>query len=138
MLVAAQFVLFAVLLLPCERRGWFMTGLAGVVLGLAWMGWTMTANRPGNFNVRPEPKPGSRLATHGPYRLMRHPMYFGVLLSFFGCLIVWPAWWKLAAWLALVVLLIVKAHREETGLRKQFPEYAEYARGRRFLVPWLW
>ena len=42
--------------------------------------WTLAWNRPGNFNIRPEPKAGGQLVTGGPYRLMRHPMYTAVLL----------------------------------------------------------
>ena len=105
---------------------------------MAWLAWTGTANRPGNFNVRPDPKPGARLATGGPYRLVRHPMYSGVLLTGAGCVVIWPVWWKLATWFALAAVLIIKARREEIGLARQFPEYDAYRRGRQFLVPWLW
>ncbi len=28
--------------------------------------WAFTANRPGNFNIRPIPKAGGELVTHGP------------------------------------------------------------------------
>ena len=138
LLVVAQFVLFAVLLVPVQSRGSMAAVLGAVACGLAWLVWTGTANRPGNFNVRPDPKPGARLATGGPYRLVRHPMYFGVLLTCAGCVFIWPVWWKLATWLALAAVLVCKARREEAGLAAQFPKYVAYRRSRRFLVPGLW
>ena len=136
--VVAQFVLLVILLVPVQRHGSLAAALVAVACGLAWLVWTWTTNRPGNFNVRPDTKPGARLATGGHYRLVRHPMYFGVLVTCAGCVVIWPVWWKLATWLAAVVLLVLKARREEIGLTSQFPEYDAYRRNRRFLVPWLW
>ena len=60
--------------------------LASAVLGL----WTLWVNRPGNFNIRPEPHPDGHLVQEGPYRWVRHPMYGAVLLLAAGA----------AAWLA--------------------------------------
>ena len=42
------------------------------------------------------------------------------------------------AWALLAVVLIAKARREERGLLVQFPDYAAYRQGRRFLIPGLW
>ena len=52
-----------------------------IVAGLPIGAWAISASRPGNFNIRPEPEEGGRLVTAGPYRWIRHPLYSGTLLS---------------------------------------------------------
>lgn len=53
---------------------------AGLALGL----WAVTADRPGNFNIRPVPRAGGQLIDRGPYRWIRHPMYSALLLAGLG------------------------------------------------------
>ena len=137
-LVVAQTIAMLGLVFPGREARWPVAGAIIIVFGGAWMLWTLSANRPGNFNIRPEPKAGARLVTAGPYGLVRHPMYFGGLVAATGCVLVWPDGIRLAAWLALFAVVILKARREERGLMAQFPGYAHYRRGRRFLVPWIW
>jgi protein-S-isoprenylcysteine O-methyltransferase Ste14 len=74
LLVAAQFALLAWLIWPLTPQAWSLPALAllgcAVVLGL----WTLVYNRPGNFNIRPEPKVSGQLVTSGPYQYIRNPM----------------------------------------------------------------
>jgi len=68
LLVAGQFGLIALVAafgaLPFHAVPASITAGAGALLGA----WTLLHNRPGNFNIRPVPKPGAVLATGGPYR----------------------------------------------------------------------
>lgn len=99
--------------------------------------WALTANRPGNFNIRPTPRHDGELVTGGPYRLIRHPMYTSVLMAAAAA-----ALWSLqladiVLWMALLVVLLFKAAIEERALVRRFPGYQDYkARTKRF-VPWL-
>ena len=133
MLVAAQVLLAAWLLVPGQAFRWQPAGAAlaagGVLLGL----WALTANRPGNFRIVPEIKPGARLVQTGPYRWVRHPMYTAVLLLTLGGLLCQFAPLRLLAWLALGAVLYAKTLREERQLSVHFPGYAAYQlRTRRF------
>lgn len=142
LLVALQFGLIGLLAwlaLPAVLA-WAIPAEAWLtaVLGVALAGWAISANRPGNFNIRPIPREGGALVTHGPYRWIRHPMYTAFLLGA----------WALArtavrdeAWLAWYVLMLVlwlKSRYEERWMREQHAGYATYsARTRRF-IPWLY
>jgi len=137
-LVALQLSLIAAIALPFGAAGWSSPASVLVAVGTAVGAWALTANRPGNFNVRPEPKPGGRLVTGGPYRYVRHPMYLALLLAMPGFCVGYATPWRWAALAALAVVLAVKASVEERAMAGRHPGYAEYARASKRLIPFVW
>jgi protein-S-isoprenylcysteine O-methyltransferase Ste14 len=140
LLVVLQFVLIAALLLSTEAAGTpvanalaFACVIAGTFVGVA----ALAANRPGNFNVRPELKEHARLVTDGIYAHIRHPMYTAVLLVMLAAIAADPRAWRMLSWLALLAVLLAKAVREEGYLRARFPEYAAYQARTRRLLPYI-
>jgi protein-S-isoprenylcysteine O-methyltransferase Ste14 len=122
---------------PVPSRAWPPTLLllsVALVLGL----WTLGHNRFGNFNIQPELKRGARLVTGGPYRRIRHPMYASVLLGVGALVVADSRPWRIALLAALLVVLLLKAAREEEYLRAAFPEYAAYAARTWRLVPFVY
>lgn len=137
-LVALQLSLMAAIALPIGVAGWTVAASVLVAAGVAVGGWALTANRPGNFNIRPEPKAGGQLVTGGPYRYVRHPMYLAVLLAMLGFCIGYATPWRWGALAALAVVLAIKAGTEERALAARHPGYSEYARTRKRLIPFVW
>ncbi len=141
LLVAAQFGLIVLLVATTRPLG---TPLANalvftlVVLATFVGIGALAANRPGNFNVRPELKPGAHLVTDGIYRWVRHPMYLAVLLATAAALAADPRLWRVGAWLALLAVLLVKARREEALLQARFADYAAYKQRTNALLPYLY
>lgn len=138
LLVAAQFALIGWLIWPFTPQTWSPPAMllagAALVLGV----WTLAHNRPGNFNIRPEPKADGQLVTGGPYRWTRHPMYLAVLLFGAAEAQSYDDPWKTIAWIALFVVLRLKSQIEEAGLQAKFPGYAAYARRTGRFIPRLW
>ena len=135
LLVAAQFALLAWLIWPLTPQPWSLPALVlvGCAAGLGL--WTLFHNRPGNFNIRPEPKVSGRLVTSGPYRYMRNPMYSALLLFAAAEVVAYADAWKIACWIALALVLVAKAMLEERGLRAACAAYAEYAKRVRRFIP---
>ena len=74
------------------------------------------------------PRQGASLRTTGVYRLTRNPIYVGILVAAAG----WVVWFArvdlIVAWIALVVVLAVKARVEQHRLVDAFgDEYVQYA-----------
>jgi protein-S-isoprenylcysteine O-methyltransferase Ste14 len=86
----------------------------------------------------PYPVEHSRLVRHGAYAVVRHPLYGSQLLAALG----WTAFQLSVSHLALLVVGFFffdhKASREEQWLGERHPEYAEYARRVRKLIPWVY
>jgi len=77
------------------------------------------------------------LITSGPYALIRHPIYSGILLMMVGTAIgLIVAWWLVAA--AAAVYFVYSARAEERYMCERFPDaYPGYRARTRMLVPFL-
>jgi protein-S-isoprenylcysteine O-methyltransferase Ste14 len=139
--VALQVALMAaVLVAGVFGPGWpRAVRIAGIVLAVAGAGFFVASLRALGESLTPLPKPRRRaqLVQHGPYRLVRHPIYGAGMGAFlgYGLATSVPAL-ALAGLLAL--FWVLKAAVEERWLEERFPTYGEYRRRtpRRFL-PWL-
>jgi protein-S-isoprenylcysteine O-methyltransferase Ste14 len=114
-----------------DGRGLFrVVGLALVVVGaltlvagIAFLG--------GSLTPFPRPVEDGALRQDGVYRLVRHPMYGGVIVMAVGwALATTPL--SLAGALALGAFLELKSRREEGWLLEHYPGYAEYRRRTRW------
>lgn len=83
----------------------------------------------------PKPVENGRLCREGPYRWVRHPIYAGVLLIAAG----WAAWWQSIPAALLLPFVFAffafKARAEERWLLAAWPEYREYAKETRAIIP---
>jgi len=84
-------------------------------------------------------QPGHTLVTTGPYRIIRHPSYLGLLVNALG----WALAFRSAVGVALaaitIVPLLARIRAEETLLHAQFgAEYESYCRRTSRLIPGLY
>ncbi len=91
-----------------------------------------------NLTALPAPKDGSVLVQQGPYAIVRHPIYSGLTLGSIGWGLWLNAWLTLAFAAALFVLFDLKLRKEERWLCERYPEYSEYQKRVKRLIPWVW
>jgi protein-S-isoprenylcysteine O-methyltransferase Ste14 len=117
----------------------FTVGLMVLVAGLALRGWSiMTLGD--YFTGRVMVSADQPVITAGPYRVLRHPSYTGVLLACAGVGLASANWAGLAVMvLPLLAVLFWRIHAEETALIATLGErYRAYAAQRKRLVPFVW
>jgi protein-S-isoprenylcysteine O-methyltransferase Ste14 len=133
LLVAGQFILLIALFvipnnkdilvitpwLPQLSFIFLIPGVFILLLSFLGLGSSLTAN--------PVPKDNSQLVTDGLYKLVRHPIYTGLLLLGLSLVLNAGIFPHVLVWLVLAVLLNYKAKFEESLLMKRYPEYVEYA-----------
>jgi protein-S-isoprenylcysteine O-methyltransferase Ste14 len=85
------------------------------------------------FGVLPEAR---GLVTRGPYRLVRHPVYFGEIAACAGLLVGAFSAWNAGCFVLLCAAQRVRMGLEERALEDAFPEYAAYAARTPRLIPW--
>ena len=89
--------------------------------------------------VKIQQERGHAIATGGPYAIVRHPMYAGAILFFFGTPLLLGSWYGVALAPVLVVAFGWRAVMEEHTLAAQFPGYADYAARVRYrFIPLIW
>jgi protein-S-isoprenylcysteine O-methyltransferase Ste14 len=114
-------------------------GLAIVLAGAGLRDWSIVSLGRW-FRREVTIEPGQRLVRRGPYRVLRHPSYTGLILIFAGFALAIGSWVGAAAALVLVVAGMVPRIRvEERALATTFgAEYTEYASSRARLLPHVW
>lgn len=108
-----------------------------VVLGLYINFIVFRANSFGGSTVQTFDE--QKVITTGPYAIIRHPMYAGVLVMMSGVPLALGCWAGLAILLVMLPALVWRILDEEKLLRKDLPGYTEYTQKVRYrLVPYLW
>jgi protein-S-isoprenylcysteine O-methyltransferase len=114
-------------------------GVAIVFVGVVLRAWAIvTLGR--HFRREVTIEPGQRLVRRGPYRVLRHPSYTGLLLAITGFGLAVGSWVGAAVGLLILFLGTVPRIRvEERALAEAFgAEYEDYARSTARLVPHVW
>ncbi len=82
---------------------------------------------------------GHRLISHGIYRYMRHPIYFGVIMICFGVPVYAPSLYGFFVMSALVPLFLIRISLEEAMLIEEFGDaYRSYKQDTKKLIPFVY
>jgi protein-S-isoprenylcysteine O-methyltransferase Ste14 len=113
-----------------------ITGVVLFALGLGFAIWARV-HIGRNWGAPMTQKDEPELVTSGPYHLVRHPIYSGILVAGFGTALALSWSWMIAVALAGVYFLY-SATVEERNMTEQFPEtYREYKRSTKMLLPFI-
>jgi protein-S-isoprenylcysteine O-methyltransferase Ste14 len=107
--------------------------IVGLLIGL----WAINHNKRGNFNIQPKLKEGCQLVTTGAYNYIRHPMYTSVIIMMFAVLVSTPTLLELSFFSILIMVLVLKAKREERLWCGHDEEYIVYKKRTKLFIPYI-
>jgi protein-S-isoprenylcysteine O-methyltransferase Ste14 len=115
----------------------FWLGAAVTITGLLFSVWARE-HLGRNWSSAVTIKQGHELITTGPYAVVRHPIYTGILTGFMGMAIAISQVRGFVVFALVFLAFWIKLRREEQWMRSQFGEvYVTYARQTAAVVPYL-
>ncbi len=136
--VIIQFILLVLIAISAD---WTNLGVVSVILFVfsTVLGvWTVFTVGIEKVRVMPDLRKGAYLVTHGPYKLVRHPMYSAVLILCSGLVLSNPSWYMVLGFVLLLFDLVFKLRYEEKMLLEAFPEYKKYKIGTYYFIPFVY
>lgn len=129
LLVILQFLLFIVFVIfPAGYGPPFIfpfltfiltvTGLLIIAMSIFQLG--------SNITPFPTPLKNATLTTHGIYKLIRHPIYTGIIFTTLGIALYTASYPRLVVTALLYILFHYKSRYEEQMLIEKFPAYSIY------------
>jgi protein-S-isoprenylcysteine O-methyltransferase Ste14 len=144
LLIQLVFILMIVLLALDHRYRWSQVPLPVVILGDILIALSFyilfIVFRENTFSGSTiEVTSDQKVISTGPYAKLRHPMYSGALVMFFGIPLALGSWWGLLVVVPFALLIIWRLLDEEKFLSENLEGYKEYCRKVRFrLIPFIW
>ena len=132
-LVTIQFVLLGwLILLPTTLGSWGAASDPMLAIGLALMVLAVVLVTAGflalssTLSVMPTPRQNGQLKTNGIFKLVRHPIYSGLMCVALGLICIDGFATAGLPSLLLFIVLNVKARFEEKLLGQKYPDYSQY------------
>jgi protein-S-isoprenylcysteine O-methyltransferase Ste14 len=137
-LVFLQVALIFLITIYSFLRNLGILHLSLICLGLALGLWAIISMKGSKLRVTPDVATGAKLIKKGPYKYLRHPMYLSVLIVCLGLFLTNVYSMTIFFYIFLIVVLNLKIVYEERLLRIAFPNYKNYTKKTKKLIPFIY
>ena len=116
--------------------------IVGVALYMAFFlsfYWAMLTNEHFEGSSRIQNDRAHRVIMHGPYGIVRHPGYVGMIFACFADSLIFGSLYALIPGVFAALVMVIRTFLEDRMLQNELKGYAEYARKVKYrLIPGVW
>ena len=117
----------------------FATGYFLLVIGFGIVAWAQSVNRFFESTVRIQTERGHSVISTGPYAIVRHPGYVGMILLMIGVPLCLGSLWGLLPAGLSCMMIVLRTDWEDQTLQAELDGYQHYAKHvRSRLIPRIW
>jgi len=117
--------------------GWHIAGIFLFIANWVFFLWAMASNPFFSEGVRIQEN--HQVAKRGPYRLVRHPGYFGNLIGCIGQPLLFGSWWACIPAILTILVFIIRTALEDKTLQEELDGYSDYVKQVRYRLLWgIW
>ena len=112
-------------------------GISIFLLGVCYRLWAISTL--GQFySHRVQTIAKHQIVVSGPYKFTRHPAYAGMIIANAGIAMYFFNWMTICIFLFILVPVVILRIVVEEKTLFRIKEYAEFAKNRKRLFPWVW
>jgi len=114
-------------------------GFILISFGYAFAAWALIENRYFSSVVRIQLDRGHVVCDSGPYRIVRHPGYAGIMLALPGVVLALSSIWTLIPVAVALIIAVIRTVLEDQTLKDELPGYRDYMQRVRYrLIPGIY
>jgi protein-S-isoprenylcysteine O-methyltransferase Ste14 len=118
---------------------YYPAGVLLFVAGWSFTSWALVENKFFEGSVRIQKERGHTVVSTGPYAIIRHPGYAGMIVFYASMPLGLGSLYGLVPALLLAGAFVFRIHFEDEMLQKELKGYKEYAKKTRYrLIPFVW
>ncbi|MCE5308503.1 MAG: isoprenylcysteine carboxylmethyltransferase family protein [Acidobacteriales bacterium] len=105
---------------------WTALGIGMYIAGMVPVTWSLAVNKFLATTVSIQSERGHSVVKTGPYRIVRHPMYSGLMLVYLSFPLILGSWWAFIFMGLIPPLLVFRTVKEDATLRSELAGYEEF------------
>lgn len=118
---------------------WLYIGIVLYIFSTIFSTWPMLHNPFFESTVRIQEEKNQNVINSGPYKIVRHPGYLGMLLGSISLPLALGSVLAFIPLFIMIVLIFIRTYYEDKILQKELAGYSEYCKEVKYrLIPFLW
>jgi protein-S-isoprenylcysteine O-methyltransferase Ste14 len=114
-------------------------GILMFVFAIPLAFWAMVVNKFFEWTARIQNDRQHNVCTSGPYKIMRHPGYAGLIVSLLAYPFILGSWWGFVLTGISAMIIVIRTAKEDSMLQNELQGYREYANQVKYrLIPLIW